>query len=62
MSVWEVASSCGMHLIVGLADPELDAADLCVYDLTLLGNLEPAPDGPVDVFVIREAPPWAGEG
>jgi hypothetical protein len=44
VSLWEVASACG---ISGRRprDPELDAADLCVHDLTLLGNLEPAPDG-----------------
>ena len=58
----KVASSCGMHLVVGLADPELDPGDLCLHDLTLLGILKPAPDGLVDFFVIREPPPWAGEG
>jgi hypothetical protein len=26
-----------MHLVVGLADPELEVADLCMHDLTLLG-------------------------
>jgi transcriptional regulator with XRE-family HTH domain len=58
----KIASSCGMHLVVGLADPEIDAADLCMHDLTLLGILRPAPDGLVDFFVIREPPPWVGEG
>lgn len=58
----KVASSCGMQLVVGLADPEVDPGDLCLHDLTLLGILRPAPDGLVDFFVIREPPPWAGEG
>jgi transcriptional regulator with XRE-family HTH domain len=58
----KVASACGMQLVVGLADPELDPGDLCLHDLTLLGILRPAPDGLVDFFVIREPPPWAGEG
>ena len=58
----KVASSCGMELVIGLADPELDPADLCLHDLTLLGILRPAPDGLVDFFVVREPPPWAGEG
>jgi transcriptional regulator with XRE-family HTH domain len=57
-----IASACGLQLVVGLADPELDPADLCMHDLTLLGILRPAPDGLVDFFVIREPPPWAGEG
>ena len=35
----KVASSCGMELVIGLADPELDPADLCLHDLTLLGIL-----------------------
>jgi len=30
--------------------------------LTLLGIIKPAPDGLVDFFVVREPPPWAGEG
>jgi len=33
----KIASACGMHLAVGLADPELDAADLCMHRLSLLG-------------------------
>jgi transcriptional regulator with XRE-family HTH domain len=57
-----IASACGMHLVVGLADPELDVADLCMHDLTLLGILRPASDDLPDLFVIREPPPWVGEG
>ena len=57
-----IASACGMHLVVGLADSELDLADLCMHDLTLLGIPRPAPDGLVDFFVIREPPPWVGDG
>lgn len=57
-----LASACGMHLVVGLADPDVDVADLCMHDLTLLGVLRPAPDGLVDFFAIREPPPWAGGG
>jgi transcriptional regulator with XRE-family HTH domain len=57
-----IASACGLQLVVGLADPEIDPADLCLHDLTLLGIIKPAPDGLVDFFVVREPPPWAGEG
>ena len=57
-----IASACGMHLVVGLADPELDVADLCMHDLTLLGILRPSSDELPDFFVIREPPPWVGEG
>jgi transcriptional regulator with XRE-family HTH domain len=57
-----IASACGMHLIVGLADPELDVADLSMHDLTLLGILRPSSDDLPDFFVIREPPPWVGEG
>jgi hypothetical protein len=45
-----------------LADPALVVADLCMHDLTLLGILRPAPDGLVDFFVVREPPPWIGDG
>ena len=48
--------------MVGLADPELDVADLCMHDLTLLGILRPSSDDLPDFFVIREPPPWVGEG
>jgi transcriptional regulator with XRE-family HTH domain len=58
----KIASSCGMHLVVGLADPALDVADLCMHDLTLLGILRPSSDELPDFFVIRELPPWVGEG
>lgn len=58
----KVASACGMHLVVGLADPKLDVADLCMHDLSLLGILRPAADDLPDFFVIREPPPWVGEG
>jgi transcriptional regulator with XRE-family HTH domain len=58
----KIASACGMHLVVGLADPELDVADLCMHDLSLLGILRPAPDNLPDFFVIREPPPWTGPG
>lgn len=58
----KIASACGMHLIVGLADPKLDVADLCMHDLTLLGILRPSSDDLPDFFVIREPPPWIGEG
>jgi hypothetical protein len=51
-----------MHLIVGLADPELDVADLCMHDLMPLGILRPSSDDLPDFFVIREPPPWVGEG
>jgi len=51
-----------MHLGAGLADPELDVADLCMHDLTLLGVLRPASDDLPDFFVIREPPPWTGGG
>jgi transcriptional regulator with XRE-family HTH domain len=37
-----IASACGMHLVVGLADPELDVADLCMHELTLLGSCGPS--------------------
>ena len=57
-----IASACGMHLVVGLADPELDVADLCMHDLTLLGIVRPSSDDLPDFFVIREPPPWVGEG
>ena len=53
----KIASACGMHLVVGLADPELDVADLCMHDLTLLGILRPSSDDLPDFFVIREPPP-----
>lgn len=36
-----IAGACGMHLVVGLADPRVDMADLCMHDLTVLGV--PAP-------------------
>ncbi len=58
----KIASACGMHLVVGLADPKLDVADLCMHDLTLLGILRPAADHLPDLFVIREPPPWIGVG
>lgn len=58
----KIASACGMHLVVGLADPALDVADLCMHDLTLLGVLRPASDDLPDFFVIREPPPWVGDG
>ena len=58
----KIAASCGMHLVVGLADPELDVADLCLHDLSLLGILRPASDNLPDFFVIREPPPWTGPG
>lgn len=62
-TLMRISGACGMHLVVGIADPSLDAADLCLHDLTLLGVLRPniADDLP-DFFVIREPPPWAGEG
>jgi len=56
-----IASACGMHLVVGLADPDLDVADLCMHDLTLLGILRPSSDDLPDFFVIREQGPWVGE-
>jgi transcriptional regulator with XRE-family HTH domain len=41
----------------------LKVASSCgMHLVTLLGILKPAPDGLVDFFVIREPPPWAGEG
>ena len=58
----KIASACGMHLVVGLADPELDVSDLCMHDLTLLGILRPSSDDLPDFFVIREPPPWIGDG
>jgi transcriptional regulator with XRE-family HTH domain len=58
----KIASACGIHLVVGLADPERDVADLCMHDLTLLGILRPASDDLPDFFVIREPPPWTGVG
>lgn len=58
-----IADACGMHLVVGLADPDLDVADLCMHDLTLLGVLQPnRSDHLPDFLVIREPPPWAGDG
>jgi len=57
-----IASACGMHLFVGLADPELDVADLCMHDLTLLGILRSSSGELPDFFVIGEPPPWVGEG
>lgn len=41
--------------------PDLDVADLCMHDLTLLGILRPSSDDLPDFFVIREPPPWVGE-
>jgi transcriptional regulator with XRE-family HTH domain len=58
----KLTTACGMHLVLGLADPDLDATDVCMHDLTFLGVVQPAPDGLVDFFVIREPPPWVGEG
>jgi hypothetical protein len=46
----------------GPSRPDVDVADLCMHDLTLLGVLRPAPDSLVDFFAIREPPPWAGGG
>jgi transcriptional regulator with XRE-family HTH domain len=58
-----VADACGMHLVVGLADPDLDLDDPCMHDLTLLGVLKPSrADHLPDFFVLREPPPWVGEG
>ena len=51
-----------MHLVAGLADPELDVADLCMHDQTLLGVLRPASDDLPDLFAIREPPPSTGGG
>jgi hypothetical protein len=51
-----------MHLVVSLADPRLDVADLFMHDLTLLGVLRPTSDELPDLFVIREPPPWIGQG
>ncbi len=56
-----IASACGMHLVIGLADPKLDVADLCMHDLSLLGILRPSADDLPDFFVIREPPSWIGE-
>ena len=50
-----------LHLVVGLADPKLDVADVCMHDLTLLGILPPSSDELPDFFVIREPSPWVGE-
>jgi transcriptional regulator with XRE-family HTH domain len=58
----KIASSCGMHLVVGLADPELGVADLCMHDRTLLGILRLSSDDLPDFFVIREPRPWIGDG
>jgi transcriptional regulator with XRE-family HTH domain len=58
-----IAGACGMHLVVGLADPRVDMADLCMHDLTVLGVLRPDRlDDLPNFFVLREPPPWAGEG
>ena len=43
-------------MVIGLADPKLDVADLCMHDLSLLGILRPSTDDLPDFFVIRERP------
>jgi transcriptional regulator with XRE-family HTH domain len=58
----KIASACGIHLVVGLADPELDVADLCMHDPTLPGILRPSSDDLPVFFVIREPPPSIGDG
>jgi transcriptional regulator with XRE-family HTH domain len=58
-----IAEACGLHLVVGLADPELDVEDVCMHDLTLLGVVKPnRQDALLDFFVVREPPPTAGAG
>ena len=58
-----VADACGRHLVVGLADQGIEASDVTVLDLTLLGVLLPDPtDDLPNFFVLREPPPWSGEG
>jgi transcriptional regulator with XRE-family HTH domain len=58
-----VAEACGLHLVVGLADPDLDVEDICLHDLTLLAVVKPNRlDRLLDFFVVREPPPTAGAG